>query len=417
MQNKSSDEIVRGYITGGAAIILVILYFFQKEKVWFPLIFSTYLIGITCLVLAVLMQISGKLDVKTWLSKNPIYFYVLGFIYFAVIVFFLDFFTFCGRWGDVLVEAHGLVFDLFVFGILLAFYNRIRKEKEQQTKEIREKKYRIKGYKDELNDYRGWTESEAAYRIRGLINRLAQEGQDNINYNDLHLGKLHKLRLRGILPKHNKPQLKHNRYKFKIASLEGVNLQKEKLYNIDLSGVNLSNSELDVIKLHDAILRRTIFHGAGLFNAEFHRADLVYAEFNKAYLASAKFCGANLENADFSGATLSFTDFSEATLFNTDFKGADFSSVILKNAKVNSIDWFQIQKNQGVLKVEEVEKKYFIAPISESEKEKRITYFLIKENDGICIKLNKKGKKCDKSSKQGYNYCSKHLKKMKTDKG
>lgn len=217
----------------------------------------------------------------------------------------MPFFIKLHRWGDVLVEAHGLVFDLFVFGILLAFYDRIRKEEEKQTKEIREKKYRIKGYKDELKDYRGWTESEAAYRIRGLINRLAQEGQNNINYNDLHLGKLHKLKLRGILPKHNKRQSISNKNVFKIASLQGVDLASEELNGIDLQGVNLNNSKLNGIKLHDTKLQRTLFNKARLFMAELNNANLIYAEFKGATLMSTQFCDANLSNADFSEANLS----------------------------------------------------------------------------------------------------------------
>lgn len=57
---------------------------------------------------------------------------------------------------SVLVEAHGLLFDIFIFGILIVFFNRIG-----------ERRRNIARWQEEIDDFRGWDEKEATFRIVG----------------------------------------------------------------------------------------------------------------------------------------------------------------------------------------------------------------------------------------------------------
>lgn len=73
---------------------------------------------------------------------------------------------------DIITEIHGLLFDIFVFGIVIVIFNKIG-----------EKRRNIKRYTEEIADFRDWDEKEAKFRIVGNIRRLNNNGFFNI---DLH---------------------------------------------------------------------------------------------------------------------------------------------------------------------------------------------------------------------------------------
>ena len=81
-------------------------------------------------------------------------------------------------WHDLLVEANGVVFDLLVFGILLSVYE-----------SLRAKKANIDRFTEEIDDYRGWDEREASYRIAGLLRRLNKEKKYSIDLSNCYLVK------------------------------------------------------------------------------------------------------------------------------------------------------------------------------------------------------------------------------------
>src|SRR5690606_5505771 len=69
-----------------------------------------------------------------------------------------DFDTFIQQ---VLAEAHGMIFDIAVIGILLFWLN-----------QNGDRRQRIRTYKDEIDDFRLWESEEAAFRTVGNIKRL-----------------------------------------------------------------------------------------------------------------------------------------------------------------------------------------------------------------------------------------------------
>src|SRR5210317_2660561 len=60
--------------------------------------------------------------------------------------------------GQVLAEAHGMIFDIAVIGILILWLNKTG-----------EKRSRIRTYKDEIDDSRLWESEEAAFRTVGNV--------------------------------------------------------------------------------------------------------------------------------------------------------------------------------------------------------------------------------------------------------
>ncbi|MDZ7648045.1 MAG: hypothetical protein U5K54_13185 [Cytophagales bacterium] len=73
-------------------------------------------------------------------------------------------------WSQILIEAHGMIFDIAIIGILLFWLN--------QNGETRQ---RIRYYKDEIDDFRLWESDEAAFRTVGNIKRLNRHKIHEIN--------------------------------------------------------------------------------------------------------------------------------------------------------------------------------------------------------------------------------------------
>jgi len=112
---------------------------------------------------------------------------------------------------NIRVEAHGMLFDILVLGLLFSWlHNR------------GEKRRLIQRYTDEIDDFRGWEEEEAAKRIRGNIFRLNREGVHNINLNRCFLKGADLME----------------------ANLMGANLWEAVLEEADLMEANLTGAEL-----------------------------------------------------------------------------------------------------------------------------------------------------------------------------
>jgi hypothetical protein len=88
---------------------------------------------------------------------------------------------------DILVEFHGLVFDLFIFGIILTIYESLKSKKEKLELKENKRLVLIERYKEEINDFRFWKSEEAFYRIRGLVKRLVDLGEEKINLSHCYL--------------------------------------------------------------------------------------------------------------------------------------------------------------------------------------------------------------------------------------
>lgn len=61
---------------------------------------------------------------------------------------------------NILVEAHGMLLDIFVIGVIILMLN-----------QMGEKQRTIQRYQDEIDDFRKWESEEAAHRIAGNIKK------------------------------------------------------------------------------------------------------------------------------------------------------------------------------------------------------------------------------------------------------
>jgi len=64
-------------------------------------------------------------------------------------------------WSGILVEAHGMLLDVLIFGVLLTWFDQIRNRENQ-----------IKNYHDQLDDFRHWDREEGVLRKVGILKRL-----------------------------------------------------------------------------------------------------------------------------------------------------------------------------------------------------------------------------------------------------
>ncbi|MEM1136978.1 MAG: pentapeptide repeat-containing protein [Bacteroidota bacterium] len=238
----------------------------RRPKRIFPLLRKNRLaliiqtpIGITVVVGIILIIIISILDIR-YLESNS------------------------GR--DILIEAHGLLFDIFVFGVLLAYLNKFLEKKQKSER-----------YKEEIDDFRGWEEKEAKYRIVGNVKRLNKLGYGKINLSNCYLAD---------------------------ANLHKVNLIKANLHEADLSGADLrfadlSYSDLSSANLEGANLKHALLRGANLKDASLKNTVLDHTSLWRASLVGVELSGAsmkrtNLMETDLTHATIDKANLEEVNL-------------------------------------------------------------------------------------------------------
>jgi uncharacterized protein YjbI with pentapeptide repeats len=197
-----------------------------------------------------------------------------------------DFYSF---WAQVLAEAHGMIFDIAVLGILLYWLN--------QNGETRQ---RIRTYKDEIDDFRLWESEEAAFRTVGNIKRLNRHKIHEINLVNCHL---------------SRTNLSH-------VNLNSSNLNSANLSNSSLIETNLENTRLNQTNLENSNLNQANLKGAYASGANFKDAFLIKSQFENAFLIKTNFKNAFLMEANLQNSYLMGADFENASLYKADLRGA-----------------------------------------------------------------------------------------------
>lgn len=180
---------------------------------------------------------------------------------------------------NILVEAHGVLGDIFIFGIIISIYDTIRINSERKGDKENQKQLQIDRYNEELDDFRGWNESEAMYRNVGNIKRLIRLGEQNLNlcYCNLSEAILIKIELVGAsLIEANLKDVKFTSVTFINCVFIGSNLE-----NTLFSSLNMNNANLDML-------------GSNLYNCNFQQANLRGASFIGAKLSETRLLGADL---------------------------------------------------------------------------------------------------------------------------
>lgn len=262
-------------------------------------------------------------SLMAWMTLYPRNFFVVAILLVFPLIFILDLIWLesAGGLGGVLIEAHGLVFDLIVFGIVLSLYEHYRQQQENSNKAQVERQDRIKRYHEEIDDFRGWKEKEASYRIAGNIRRLIKEGVSEIDLSNC------------FLEGANLKKIVLNEANLVNVSLVGASLRNAKLPRANLDGAILKNADLNDIDLNHADLSYT-----DLTEAQLSKADLNGANLYKAKLKNTLLRNAKLNNADLTGAKLFKTYLFEADLTGADLTNASLIEVTLDKAKGLSVE-------------------------------------------------------------------------------
>ena len=192
-------------------------------------------------------------------------------------------------WMQVLAEAHGMIFDIAVIGILLYWLN--------QNGEIRQ---RIRTYKDEIDDFRLWESDEAAFRTVGNIKRLNRHKIYEINLVNCHLV----------------------RTNLNYVNLKASNLNSSNLSNSTLIETNLENTRLNQTNLENSNLNQANLKGAYASGANFKDAFLIKTQFEGAFLIKTNFKNAFLMESNLRNSYLMGADFENASLYKADLRGA-----------------------------------------------------------------------------------------------
>jgi BTB/POZ domain-containing protein KCTD9 len=196
--------------------------------------------------------------------------------------------------AQILAEAHGMIFDIAVIGILIFWLN--------QNGEIRQ---RIRTYKDEIDDFRLWESEEAAFRTVGNIKRLNRHKIHEINLVNCYL------------PRTN----------LNYANLTGSNLNSANVSQSSLIEANLENARLNQTNFENSNLNQANLKGAYASGANFKDAFLIKSMFENAFLIKANFNNAFLMEANLQNCYLMGADFENASLYKADLRGAKGLSV------------------------------------------------------------------------------------------
>lgn len=186
----------------------------------------------------------------------------------------------------VLEEAHGMLFDLAIIGILIYWLN-----------ENGAKRLRIRTYKDEIDDFRLWESEEAAFRTVGNIKRLNRHKIYNINLVNCYLAKTNLSYV--ILKGSNLNSANVSNSNLVQCNLEGTRLNQTNFENSNLNHVFMQKAYASGANFKDTFMIKAKLDGAFLIKANFCNAFLMESDLNGAYLT-----GANLENANFYKADL-----------------------------------------------------------------------------------------------------------------
>ena len=190
---------------------------------------------------------------------------------------------------NVLAEAHGMLFDILIIGILLFWLRQVGEEKQ-----------RIGQFKDEIDDFRMWESEEAAFRNVGNIKRLNRHGINNLDLVGCYLKKTN---LSGI-------------------DLSTSNLNTANLSNSILIEVNLSDTRMNQTNFENSNLNHANLTGTFASGSNFKDAFMIKSNWDGAFLIKANFENGFLMEANLSNCSLAEVNLENANLYKADFRGA-----------------------------------------------------------------------------------------------
>lgn len=216
--------------------------------------------------------------------------FVLVFVTLVVVTLSLPYYRSDSDFGgQVLAEAHGMIFDILIIGILIYWLNQRGATRQ-----------RIRTYQDEIDDFRQLESAEASYRTVGNIKRLNRHQVTQINL------------VNSCLPRTN----------LNYVNLKGSNMNSANLSHSSLIESNMEGARLNQANFENSNLNQVCMKSAYASGANFKDAFLIKAQLENALLIKANFHNAYLMEADLRGSYLMGADFEQASLYKADLRGA-----------------------------------------------------------------------------------------------
>ena len=226
------------------------------------------------------------------IAEKPLFTTTGVFVIAAIIVFFISYPLFKndpqGYLKSVMIEAHSMLFDLAIIGILLLWLNNSG-----------EKRLRIKRCIDEIDDIRYWKSQEASYRILANVKRLLRDNVTKIDLNNCYLRNIN----------------------LNFAILKGANLNYADLEQSSLIDTNFMFARLNQANFNETNLNRANLSNSLLSGASMKRTKGIKTNFEKSCLIKANFQDAFFIEANFQEADMSGAEFENANLYMPDFRG------------------------------------------------------------------------------------------------
>lgn len=188
---------------------------------------------------------------------------------------------------DLLIQGHGMIFDIALIGMLLYWLN-----------QNGEKRQRIRMYQDEIDDFRLWESAEAAFRTVGNLKRLNRHKINDINLVNCYLANTN----------------------INYINLKGSNLNSANVSNSSMIDVVLENARLNQTNFENSNLNNSNLKGAYASGANFKEAFLIKANMTNAFLIKSNFNGAFLMEANLNGSYIMGANFEEASLYKADLR-------------------------------------------------------------------------------------------------
>lgn len=252
---------------------------------------------------------------------NPLFFYIILGIVALIVVGILDssWLTWDSR-KDVLVEFHGLLFDILFFGILFTIFSMISSKFND-----------IKKYKEKIDDLRGWNSEEATFKIIANLKRLLKLNAKNISLNECFLveSNLDNLTLENIQID-NSSAMKGN---FKNSNLSNSSFKNSALNEAVFSYSNLSQSNFSY-----ALLFNSFFEGANLTEACFENANIKKSHFEQVVLDKTWDDYEQKLNSIIAKSYIKEDDIEDGEKIRTKLIKSNFSYTILDGSNLESVN-------------------------------------------------------------------------------
>ncbi|WP_405566310.1 pentapeptide repeat-containing protein [Polaribacter sp. Asnod6-C07] len=240
------------------------------------------------------------------MRTNKEHLFIILAISVLLILIILDFLDSDFNFHDILVEFHGLFFDLIVFGIILTVYENFDNKRSL-----------IEYYNSLLIDLREWNDDKNGVKIFKILEELNKLGAKKINISESYL---------------------NSNFDFsKLRNLKGSSFKMSNLMNSKFIGNDLRDSTFVLTRLDKSYFENVNFENSRISSCN---------------MGNAKFLNVNFKNVVFTSSIFANTEFMNCNFLNADLNNITVHEEnileILKQNGNTGIEWesYKIEKNE-----------------------------------------------------------------------